>query len=591
MQTTESPKTRDWIPFLLVIMALAVCLPGFTWGIPHATSGDRLHAWGNDDLVPLAPLSEMSETFRKPTPDRNIAYPWFQYFLDACVEGPYLVKVYLSGGLKNPQPTFPFGLSDPASVFRKLSLLGRGVSLLLALATVVGAYFTAKYLWNSTAGFLAGAFTLLLFPIAYYARVGNPDVPVLGWTSLSLAAFALCLRQGLTVRRGAWFAAFVALAVATKDQAAASLALLPFALLWVHLRNGKPDALRRWVSLWAAPCATAGSFVIVYVLASGIPIDPMRYIQHVGKVIRVTEGALYLRYPATLAGFGAQTGDLLGHLVDVMSWPLLLVALAGIVLAMRRDRIILTLALSSVCFLLILIPVRMNRIHYLLPVALPLVCFAAYAFSEGLRGRRTVRFISAALALGAWAFLLVETVDLTHDMIHDSRYAAGIWIEQNVRPGDRLLFWGARLRNPPLRADLETIHIEYRTLSLPTIQESRPEYLLVMTDDTNEDRHRLEWRYGPHSIFSDYLPADVYARIVDGSLGYRLVAQFQSPRLFPWLNRPFLSYPTVNPPIQIFAREDRAAGAPRIEPWRTAPYYPKFVRVHELTIDTLGEGH
>jgi hypothetical protein len=589
MPTSPHNSPRDWFPFLLVILALAIYLPAFTWGIPAGTGADRVHAWGNDDLVPLEPLAEMSNTFVKASPDRNVAYPWFQYFLAACAEGPYMAKLYLTGGLKNPQPVYPFGLADPAGAFRILTLLGRSVTLLLALTTVVGAYFTAKFLWNSQVGLLAGVFTLLMYPMAYYARVGNPDVPVLGWTSLGLAAFALALRQGLTVRRGAWFGAFVALAVATKDQAAASFVLLPFVLLWMHLRAGKSDALGRWVSRWAAPVATTGSFALVYVWASGIPVDPRRFIEHVGKVVHVTEGALYLRYPATLAGYAAQTRDLLGYLVDVMSWPVILAALVGLVIAVRKDRLALTLVLPSVCFFTLLIPVRMSRMHYLMPVALPLICIAAYAFSEGLRGSRPVRWVSRVLALGTCAFLLALTVDLTHDMIHDSRYAAGAWLDQHVRPGDRILYWGASLRNPPMRTDMQTIHIEYRQQSLPTIQEARPEYLLVFTDDTNEDRHRVEWRYGPHSLYSDYLPSEVYARMIDGTLGYRLVAQFQTPRLFPWLNRPFLTYPTVNIPIQIFAREDRAAGAPKIDPWQTAPHYPNFVRVRELTIDSLGE--
>jgi hypothetical protein len=70
------------------------------------------------------------------------------------------------------------------------------------------------------------------------------------------------------------------------------------------------------------------------------------------------------------------------------------------------------------------------------------------------------------------------------------------------------------------------------------------------------------------------LPDD-FEDLVNGSLGYRLVARFQTPRLMPWLPRPFLSYSTVNPPVQIFARADLAAGMPALEPWRTAPHYPR----------------
>ena len=44
---------------------------------------------------------------------------------------------------------------------------------------------------------------------------------------------------------------------------------------------------------------------------------------------------------------------------------------AGIILAIRRDRLSLLLVLSSVGFFIMLLPVRFSRVHYLLAVALP----------------------------------------------------------------------------------------------------------------------------------------------------------------------------------------------------------------------------
>ena len=82
-------------------------------------------------------------------------------------------------------------------------------------------------------------------------------------------------------------------------------------------------------------------------------------------------------------------------------------------------------------------------------------------------------------------------------------------------------------------------------------------------------------------MYSDYLPGEVFHALADGSLGYRLVGKFQSPRLMPWLPRPFLSYSTVNIPVQIFARADRAGNAPPLEPWLTAPHYPKPRKAYE----------
>jgi hypothetical protein len=593
-QENKLNSSRDLIPLLLILLTLAVYLPAITWGIPHPTGPDFTHAWGNDDQIPLAPLAEMHNTFFNAKPDRNVAYPWFHYFLVACAYGPYLFYLLWSGGVSNLEsvyPVYPFGIADPTSTFLHLSLIGRSVTLLLALATVLGAYYTGKHLWGRKAGFLSAIFTMLMFPMAYYARIGNLDVPVLGWTSLGLAILALILRQGLTVKRGVWFGAFVALAMSTKDQALGSFFLLILALLWLHIRAGKVHRLWRWTSIWSAPFATAVSFIMTYVLASGILIDPVRYSQHAIKVLtvgtRLTLELSYLRYPATLSGFAAQAGDLFGYLIDVMSWPVLIAAGVGILIAIRRDRLSLVLALSSIGFFVMLLPVRLSRLHHLIPIALPLSVFAAYAFSQGLECGRRIRVITAIVAIGVSGYLLLQTVDLTHDMLFDSRYTASAWLDKRTQPGDSLLYFGAGLTVPPLRPDIKTMAVRNRRFALSTILEGKPDYVLIMPLDFNEDRHRVEWRRGPYSIYSDYLPADVYARLVDGSLGYRLAAQFQTPRLFPWLNRPFLSYPTVNPPIHIYARIDRAQGMARLKPWETAPHYPQFIRVRELTIDRI----
>jgi hypothetical protein len=117
--------------------------------------------------------------------------------------------------------------------------------------------------------------------------------------------------------------------------------------------------------------------------------------------------------------------------------------------------------------------------------------------------------------------------------------------------------------------------VDYRNDAHPMLLSGIADFIIVMPDDTNEDRRRVAWRQGRHSVHSDYMRAEDFDALVNGSLGYRLVAQFQTPRLMPWLRRPFLSYPSVNPPIQIFAREDRAGDLPRLEPWWTAPHYPE----------------
>jgi hypothetical protein len=566
---------------LLIALTLAAYLPGFTWGIPQASSRESMHAWGNDDLVPLAPLAEMYNTFVREEPLRNFAYPWGHYALVAGAYAPYLGPLYLRGELRQPTSRYPFGLARPQEAFRALAFIGRTVTLALAVGCVLAAWMAGLALAGPAGGIATALATLLLYPMSYYAKLGNLDVPVLAWTAIGLAACAWIVRHGATVRRAVVLGVALAMAGATKDQAAGSFVLLLPAVLLLHL--SREGWQRR---AWRAPLAMLGAFVPVYVLASGIPVDPDRYARHLGLVLGVgAQGALYLRHPATASGYAMHLEDL-GHLlVQVMGWPLLALSLAGVSLAVRRERTRLVFLLSSLGFLVMLLPVRFSRIHYLLPVALPLTFYAGIAVQAlWSRGGRWRHAAAGVLGLAVLPPLL-WTVDLTHAMLKDSRYAAAAFLEAHARTGDTLLSFGAPLRLPRLPAGMGLHSVAWRAEASPTIARLRPAFVIVQPEDTNEDRHRVEWREGPHSVFPDYLPPALYDQLADGSIGYRLVAQYQTPRVLPWVERPFLSYPTVNPPIQLFVRDDRAGDLPRLAAWRTAPHHPPVRHPDRLTVE------
>lgn len=567
----------------LTLLALSVYLPAFTWGMPQASSRGSMHAWGNDDLVPLAPLAEMYNTFVKEEPLRNIAYPWGHYALVAGMYAPYLGALRLRGEFGSPTSQYPFGLQRPQASFRMLSFIGRGVSLALALACVLAAWMAGTALAGAVGGVATALSAMLLYPMVYYARVGNVDAPVLGWTTIALAACAWIVMHGATVWRVVILGAALAMAGATKDQAAGSFVLLLPAVLGVHFRR---EGWHR--RAWRAPFWFVASFLPVYVVASGIPVDPDRYARHLSLLFRVgAQGVLYLRYPPTWSGYAMHLEDI-GHLLlDVMGWPLLLLASAGVLVAIRREPRRLIFLLSTLGFLLILIPVRFSRIHYLLPVAVPLTFYAGIAVAAiWSRGGRWRAAAAAVLAVSLMPPAL-WSVDLTHAMKRDSRYAAAAFLAAHGQRGDTLLSFGAPMRLPHLPDGMGVVSVDFRADALPTLERLKPAFVITQPDDTNEDRQRVEWRVGPHSVYADYLPADVYARFADGSLGYRLVAQFQTPRLLPWVNRPFLSYGTVNPAIQIFVREDRAGSLPRLEPWQTAPHNPPVRHVDRLTVERI----
>jgi hypothetical protein len=576
-------KTIDRPLLFLVAAALVLYVPGMSWGIPHATGPDRLHAWGNDDQVPLPPLTELHASLTEPGPGRNVAYPYFHYLLVGAAYTPYLGYLYATGKMSSVSGVYPFGLTDPVASFTMLTWIGRFVTLILALGVVVSAYITGRALQDRLLGTIAGAFAMVMFPMTYYAKSGNLDVPVLAWTSMAIAVGILVVTSGMTVKRAVLLGGFIALAGATKDQAAGSFFLFMPVVLWHHWRSRTVHRLGRWEGVWAAPAAGAAAAVGTFVLASGIPLDPRRFIDHLTLARSVGTGSsgLFDRHAATLSGYAAQVTDILFNLADMLSPLIFILAAVGTGVALRKRHPSALLLLSSIGFVVMILPVRLTRIHHTFPIAWPLTILAAYAVWAGIkRGGRT-RTVSTVFGGLATVLALLPSLDIAHAMIWDSRYDAQEWLDERLVPGDVVLFFGAPLKNPYFAAETETIAIDQPDNAASTIRERRPEYIIAMPEDTDELRNRVEWREGPLSVRNAYVPAPLFAALADGSLGYRLAARFQTPRLLPWSYRPHLSYATVNPPIHLFARTDLAGDAPALEPWSTAPHNPPVYRVNE----------
>jgi hypothetical protein len=51
-------------------------------------------------------------------------------------------------------------------------------------------------------------------------------------------------------------------------------------------------------------------------------------------------------------------------------------------------------------------------------------------------------------------------------------------------------------------------------------------------------------------------PPEVFRGLEEGRYGYERAAMFRTEPILPWLPRPNLDYPSVNPPIRIFLRID-----------------------------------
>ena len=400
---------------------------------------------------------------------------------------------------------------------------------------------------------------MLLYPMVYYSRTGNFDVPYMFWATLGLWAYALILRHGFTYRRAVALGACAACASGTKDQAAAMFLLMPFALMPVHLYWAARKKQLREPRTWTMPAAVVLSGLLVYLVASGFIFRPERYFAHVQLI---THGLSFPGYPATWEGYLGLGEEVFHLLSDGMGAGMLALAALGILFACVKDRLGLTLLVPAVSLLAFFtVPVRFVEMRYLMPVMVVIACYTAYAIDRMMAWRRA----AAALLVVSCLVPALQAIDLTNFMWRDARYSAAAWLNANVTPGQQIGFFSVGNHLPRVRADLQYVRVDrfagtrqnihYSAADIQgmvqLLLEKNPRYLLVIPDQSAVPGL-------PHGLTA---PPELYRLLEDGTLGYRKVARFETPALFPALRRPDLVdyYDVVSPPVDIYTMESRTS--------------------------------
>ncbi|MEO7963076.1 MAG: glycosyltransferase family 39 protein, partial [Gemmatimonadaceae bacterium] len=353
------PGVMMRVRLLVALVAFCAYLPAFWWGAPTATAADRTNAWGVDDEPPLGPLAQAHDILHpKQDVAPNLGYPMLHPFMVLGAFTPYMGYLYLTRQIRNPTVAFPHGFSDPAHALRVLTYIAHFLSLLLAVGVVLAAHEIGRVLWDEASGLAAAAAALLVYPMFYYARNSNVDMPVLFFTAVALVAFAHILRHGVSNIRLALFGTLVGLAVATKEPAFASFVFAPIILPFLRTEDGRRAGLtpRVWGgAVGAAMCAFAA-----YALGSGMIVDHVRWLAHIdfvlGRMAQLDAGVItWVRiFPVTVAGDIALAGFTMETLARALGWPGLALGVVGVIVAARYTPRAAILSLSAVGYLVIL---------------------------------------------------------------------------------------------------------------------------------------------------------------------------------------------------------------------------------------------
>lgn len=526
---------------LLFAAALLAYLPGITWGLPVATGADRVFVWAYDDLSPLPALTETYHTFIHDSPDHWVAYPLLHYLTLAIAYSPYLLWMLLTGHWKSPSAVYPFGFTDPVGALQTLTVIARVVSAGMAAGVVVIAYRAASLLWDRRTGLLSAAIVFAPYPMFYYTKTANLEIPYLFWGSLGLLAFIGMLVRGPSARGAGWTGAFAGLAAAAKDQAAGLFLLMPlFFAPWN--RKDWPRIRPVW---WSLGLAFVLAGAVTYALGSGLALGPHRYLDHLHFLFVGDKSNAPFNdpYPATLAG----TLTLLARIPAALAWwfgPMLALACVfGMV--KERARILVGMLLPVAGYTaLFLLPLHYFKARHTLPIGFVLALFAAHGLGSALKTWGP-KGTAAVLAL-ALAWPLVLSGDLVFQLNHDSRIEAGQWLAASMPTGSRIADCGGPRKMPHLREDVRIVQLHDGAAAFDDLNQQRPEFVEVTPD----------WTGRAGREFSRTCPQALYDGLADGSLGYELAGRFKTHSL---VERQMMDYPTVNPQVFIYRRKDLAA--------------------------------
>jgi hypothetical protein len=536
------------IAIFLFATALLVYTPGIWWGLPHATAADRVKPWGQDELAPLGPVAELYSIATQ-SPNFNPQYPMLHYVVEAVFVGPYLACLWLTGQFSVPSVVYPFGLADPITALKVMTVLGRAVNLLMGAGIVVAAWRTACILWGARAGLLAGAFTMLLYPMFYYSRTSNVDLGAMFWTAWGFVVFAFAQRDGLTVRRAAALGLLAAFATATKDHSYAAFAPLGVAVLFSEVRRQRKLG-GSWRDVQRPAMAALGTSIAAYLVASGAIFHPVRHLAHMLFVMRgpviIGKQSIYFSTPATFAGYATLLQDVASNVAESTGLPMLLAGVVGVGLCCARSRA--SLAPLGPCFGIVagvILPVRFVQFRFVFLLAYTVALFAGCAVASLIEVKKNVwsrTGLACATVICGWA--LLRGADLTYQMLHDPRYQAGEYLAQNGSPGDVVGYYGASLKLPALTSAMKTVLMPESGFRVSSLQRE-PEFIVIIPQQINEPIHERE------------LAESAYRSLAEGSVNYRLVRRLQAASLFK--ERPVRF---VNPPVEIYARKDRLETLP-----------------------------
>ncbi|MFN2427471.1 MAG: ArnT family glycosyltransferase [Candidatus Binatia bacterium] len=571
-------------PSLAFLFALFVYTRALGWGLP---SGDE--TWAADAVRPSAPLAVAYHNFLGH--GWNSGWFWFKYppfhaFVLCALYAPYLLWLWMTGGLDGFSSDYPFGLDDPVTSLSALALIGRAASAMMGAGCVLVVYWCLVRSFGRTAALCAAFLTTLAYPMVFYSQTTNVEVPYLFWILVALLG-AVRIVEGDS--RARWWIALgigAALSVSTKELAAGAIIGLPIAIVGTSL------AARRPVRLWIRGGVIAGaSFALAMAVANNVFYNPLGFAQRIGFLTQTLPREIALQYapyyfPIDLGGSRgagvemAQLSIAATRLAASLGWTTIVLSAAGWILALRRRPAwaLLLLAAATGYYLVSVRAMLSLSLRYLLPLTVLACMVAGVALAELVRdGRaRPLRIVVAVLAC---LYVFAYGWDVNRMMTGDGRHAAEAWLAGVAADSPRVEIYQNRTYLPRFPEGIAVSEVAFEDRGVDQFLARRPDLVLLSSSGLSgiTVRYKQDWQ-DDTAVAEGYSPAqrsvrgevmnfsrdankEFLERLGGGELGYEEAARFV---VEPWIERPLIQ--SLNPEIVIYRRSAAAASGHATSP-------------------------
>jgi hypothetical protein len=518
-------------PALVSVLLLSGLLNvwGIWFGLPNA------RGWAPDELVPDDVLDALGLLFSHGWYDK---YPPFHYAMLSVAYCPMLLLSWLGVvDLRAPGPHLV------------LFLIGRFVSVVLSVSTVMVVYLCGRELYGRPGAVFAALTAALMAPFVYYAKTTNLEVPYLFWFAVSLLAYVRILDRHA---RGDYllFAASAALAVCTKDQAYGLFVLSPLAIMvarWSRWKDVGGSIVH--VVFDRTTLLAAGVGVGTFLVADNVLFNFSGFVEHLKTILGPASSGFQM-FPPTVAGQLQMAWFALLELRYAFGWPLSVIVAIAVIrgIAGRSTtpslRWLLVPAVSYYAAFIGVVLYFFDR--FLLPIGLVVSLFAGYWLERFVAPAVPGRRLRIALVSVAFAYSVIYVATVDYAMTTDSRYAVTRWLKAHARP-DQVIAAPGPLEYFMLADGFAAAEVE----SIKDVEAIQPAFIV----QNPEQIARLPRLHPVRTMHN---------ALLDGRAGYRLALRYRTPSL-PWPGRHpdlgdsqrelrFSSLGLINPTLEVFER-------------------------------------